>query len=247
MNGMKGRQANNMRLALMQPYFFPYIGYFSIVKQVDRYIVLDTVQYIEHGWIDRNRILKPNGGWQYFGVPTEKHHYTDLIYTVKLGNNVDWRKRILGQLEHYRKKAPYYNVVIDILNDIFSKNDETVRDLNVTLLKEINNYLGINTPVDILSEMNLTIEEPREPDEWGLNVCNAIGGVTEYWNAPGGASFYNRSKYEAAGIKINFQKMILDEYPQKGNTFEPGLSILDVMMFNTPAQITKMINQYELV
>lgn len=244
---MKGRQGDKMKLALMQPYFFPYIGYFSIVKQVDRYIVLDTVQYIEHGWIDRNRILKPNGGWQYFGVPTEKHHYTDLIYTVKLGSRVDWSKRILGQLEHYKKKAPYYNVVIDILNDIFSKNNETVCGLNVTLLKEINNYLGINTPVDILSEMDLEIEEPIEPDEWGLNVCKAIGGVTEYWNAPGGASFYNRSKYEAAGIKINFQKMSLDEYPQKGNTFEPGLSILDVMMFNGVGKINEMMDKFELI
>ena len=91
------------------------------------------------------------------------------------------------------------------------------------------------------------MEQPHTADEWGLNVCRAVPGVTEYWNAPGGASFYDRKKYQAAGIEIKFQKMILDEYPQKGNPFEPGLSIVDVMMFNSVEKIQQMMEHYEFV
>lgn len=236
-----------MRLALMQPYFFPYIGYFSLIKQVDLYVVFDTVQYISRGWMDRNRILKPGGGWQYFSVPTQKHHQTAPMREVKIAAQIDWQNRILGQLEHYKKSAPYYAQVIGLLKELFEEKNETVCDLNIALLHKICSYLSIETKVSLLSEMNLTMEKPGAPDEWGLNVCKAVSGTTEYWNAPGGASFYDREKYEHAGIQIKFPRMILEEYPQKGGPFEPGLSILDVMMFNSVEKINEMMEKYEIL
>lgn len=95
--------------------------------------------------------------------------------------------------------------------------------------------------------MSLSYETPQAPDEWGLNVCRTLPGITEYWNAPGGAAFYERQKYYDAGFEIKFQKMILEEYPQKGDPFEPGLSIIDVMMFNSVERIQKMMDHYELI
>lgn len=236
-----------MRLALMQPYFFPYIGYFSIVQQVDKYVVLDTVQYIEHGWMDRNRVLKPDNGWQYIHLPTKKHSSTAGISEVEINNSIKWKTKILGQLQHYKKKAPHYKQTVELLSRLFEEEYSTVCQFNVALLKEICIYLQIGTPIELLSAGGIHYEKSQEADEWGLNVCKAVSGVTEYWNAPGGKSFFNQEKYEKAGIKLCFQKMDLKEYPQKGNPFEAGLSIIDVMMFNSVQEIQDAMNQYTLV
>ena len=96
-----------MRLGIMQPYFFPYIGYISLIKNVDKFILLDDVQFIRHGWIERNRILKPTGGWQYISVPLEKHGQKIAIKDIKINNSQQWKSKIISQLTYY-KKAPYY-------------------------------------------------------------------------------------------------------------------------------------------
>jgi len=95
--------------------------------------------------------------------------------------------------------------------------------------------------------MNIDIEPANAPDEWALNICKALGNVDEYWNPPGGQSFFDRKKYENAGINLKFHSAILTDYDQKRNVFEPGLSILDVMMFNSIEEINKMLDNYELL
>ena len=236
-----------MKLGIMQPYFFPYIGYFSLIKHTDEFILLDTVQFIRHGWIERNRILKPSDGWQYIMVPLKKHSRETLIKDIEINNDQQWKEKILAQLQHYKKQAPYFSNVIDILNEIFSKEYATIVDLNLASLKTVCNYLGINTPIQVFSLMNIDIEPANAPDEWALNICKALGNVDEYWNPPGGQSFFDRKKYENAGINLKFHSAILTEYDQKRNVFEPGLSIIDVMMFNSVEEINKMLNDYELL
>ena len=97
-----------MKLGIMQPYFFPYIGYFSLIKHTDDFILLDTVQFIRHGWIERNRILKPSDGWQYIMVPLKKHSRETLIKNIEINNEQQWKEKILAQLQHYKKQAPYF-------------------------------------------------------------------------------------------------------------------------------------------
>lgn len=94
--------------------------------------------------------------------------------------------------------------------------------------------------------MNLAIEPVNAPDEWALNICKALGNVDEYWNPPGGMSFFNKEKYQNANISLKFHKIKLTDYKQKDNTFEPGLSIIDALMFNSPEAINQMLNNYEL-
>ena len=236
-----------MKLAIMQPYFLPYLGYFSLIKHTDEFILLDTVQFIRHGWIERNRILKPSNGWQYIMVPLKKHSRETLIKDIEINNDQQWKEKILAQLQHYKKQAPYFSNVIDILNEIFSKEYATIVDLNLASLKTVCNYLGINTPIQVFSLMNIDIEPANAPDEWALNICKALGNVDEYWNPPGGQSFFDRKKYENAGINLKFHSAILTDYDQKRNVFEPGLSILDVMMFNSIEEINKMLDNYELL
>ena len=236
-----------MKLAIMQPYFLPYLGYFSLIKHTDEFILFDTVQFIRHGWIERNRILKPSNGWQYIMVPLKKHSRETIIKDIEINNDQQWKEKILAQLQHYKKQAPYFSNVIDILNEIFSKEYATIVDLNLASLKTVCNYLGINTPIQVFSLMNIDIEPANAPDEWALNICKALGNVDEYWNPPGGQSFFDRKKYENAGINLKFHSAILTDYDQKRNVFEPGLSIIDVMMFNSIEEINKMLDNYELL
>lgn len=235
-----------MKIGIMQPYFFPYIGYISLIRNVDRYILLDSVQFIRHGWIERNRILKQSGGWHYISVPLKKHSRDTLISDIEINNNQKWKEKIIAQLGYY-KGAPYYYKVMDLIKSIFSIEFSNITSLNCYALKMICEYLGVYTPIDIFSEMNLEIEPPQEADEWALNICKSLPGITEYWNPIGGIDFFDRDKYLANNIEIYFQKMHIVEYKQKQKEFEPGLSILDVMMFNSPDVINYMLDEYELL
>ena len=236
-----------MNLGIMQPYFLPYLGYFSLIKQTDRFILFDTVQFIKHGWIERNRILKPQSGWQYISVPLIKHNRGTNIKDIQIRNTSDWEKTMFAQLEHYKRRAPFYQETIDTLKLALDIDTESIVKLNEHVLRTICAYIGVEFNVDIFSEMNLSIEEVNAPDEWALNICKALKNVESYWNPEGGLEFFDCKKYEKAGIKINFLKMNLPRYPQRRPEFEAGLSIIDVMMFNEPTQINKMLDDYLLL
>jgi WbqC-like protein family. len=232
----------------MQPYFIPYLGYFSLIKHTDEFILLDTVQFIRHGWIERNRILKQNGGWQYIQVPLIKAEGRDtIIKDVRINNNENWKNKIIAQLQHYKKKAPYYYPTIKLLNDIFTEDFIDIVTLNNVSMKKICQYLGIEREIKVFSQMNLHIEEVAAPDEWALNICKAIDGVDEYWNPPGGQSFFDKTKYDKENIVLKFQKMDLTEYNQNIELFESGLSIIDVLMFNSKDEINDMLDKYTLL
>lgn len=236
-----------MKLGIMQPYFMPYLGYFSLIKHTDRFILFDTVQFIRHGWIERNRILKQDGTWQYFQVPIVKPDGRDTkIKDVRINNDTDWKSRIIGQLQHYKKRAPFYKDTIDLLNDVFSRSFDDIVTLNQVSLEKVCECLGFRKNIEVFSKMGLKVEDALAPDEWALNICKAIEGADEYWNPIGGLSFFDRTKYEKADIKICFQEMVLTPYRQLGNEFEPGLSIIDVMMFNTPEAINQMLDDFKL-
>lgn len=225
----------------------PYIGYFSLVKHTDEFILFDPVQFIRHGWIERNRVLKQSGGWQYIQVPLIKENGRDtLIQDIKINNCSDWGGKILAQLQHYKKIAPYYVLVTDLLKQIFSKEYNDIVSLNREALIVICNYLDIHRNFPVFSKMDLTIDEVTAPDEWALNICKAMG-ANEYLNPIGGTEFFDRTKYEQANISIAFQDIEITEYNQKRETFEPGLSIIDVLMFNTAEDTSKMLDKFTLV
>lgn len=232
----------------MQPYFMPYLGYFSLIKHTDLFILFDTVQFIRHGWIERNRILKQTGGWQYIQVPLIKSNgHSTLIKDVRINNQDNWKGKIIAQLQHYKKKAPYYYKTISLLEDVFSCDYDDIVSLNNNALQVICRYLGINTKIEVFSKMNLSIAQATAPDEWALNICKAIEGADEYWNPPGGLYFFDRMKYEKEGIKLCFQQVNLEQYNQSVLPFEAGLSIVDVLMFNSPEEINNMLNKYTLM
>lgn len=234
------------KVAIMQPYFFPYMGYFSLIKHTDEFILFDPVQFIRHGWIERNRILKQGGGWIYIKVPLNKFSRDTIIKDVGINNDTLWQDKILAQLNTYKKKAPFYYKVKKLLDQLFSEKFTSITKLNEKSIELVCDYLNIELKMRVFSEMDLSIQEPNEPDEWALNICKAMGGVKEYWNAKGGEEFFSRKKYEANGISIHFLNLKSIEYQQIENTFEPGLSILDTLMFNSPKEINSLLDQYDL-
>ncbi len=231
----------------MQPYFAPYLGYISLIKHSDEFILFDTVQFIRHGWIERNRILKQSEGWLYIHVSLKKYTRETLIKDLKINNDTDWKKKILSQLAIYKKNAPNYYQVINLLNEIFEKEYTSIVQLNRVLLEKICAYLGFPKALHIFSEMNLEIDEVKMPDEWALNICKKLGNDINYMNPIGGLDFFNREKYIKNNVKIFFQKIHLFPYDQKRNGFESGLSIIDIMMFNSREEINVMLDQFELI
>jgi WbqC-like protein family len=235
-----------MKVAIMQPYFMPYVGYFALIAKSDKFILFDTPQFIRHGWIERNKISKPNGESLYIKVPLEKHSRDTAILSVKINNFENWQGKILAQLIPYRKKAKNYSQIIILLNEIFSFKTESIVALNYFALQNICNYLEITTPISIWSELNIEIEEVDTPDEWALNICKALNAKS-YYNPEGGLTFFNKDKYDNVGIDLKFMRMHTKQYAQFTNEFLPSLSIIDVLMFNSKEEIHKMLQDYELI
>lgn len=236
-----------MKVAIMQPYFMPYIGYISLIKHSDLFILFDPVQFIRHGWIERNRILKQNDGWIYIQVPLLKSGRDTLIKDCLIDNSQNWKGKILAQLQIYKKKAPYYYKTLQVINEIFEEDFTTITELNKKSLEKICTYLGFYKDLPVFSEMGMEIESPESPDEWALNICKKMDAPIHYINPIGGNDFFDTNKYTSNNIDISFQKMTLTEYDQKRESFENGLSIIDVMMFNSPGEINNMLDQFELI
>lgn len=229
-------------LAIMQPYFFPYLGYFSLIKNCDEFILLEDVQFIKHGWIERNRILKPDGSdWQYIMVPLQKYHQKTLIKDIVINNALDWKNKIYAQLIHYKKKSKYYNIISELITECLNFETESITHLNKNILEKICLYLQIKTPISIFSQKAFPIVKPQMPDEWALNICLSMK-ADSYVNPIGGMSFFDIKKYQDNGIKINFLENNLLEYSQTKFPFINGLSIIDVMMFNSVDETNYLID-----
>jgi hypothetical protein len=217
-----------------------------LIKIADEFILFDTPQYIRHGWIERNRILKLDGDPLYFKVPLQKHKRETAIKDIVINNDVNWKNKIKAQLGSYKKNAPYFYQVIELLDRIFEKEYTSIVVLNFDTLRTICDYLEIQTSIKIWSEMGVAIEEVNAPDEWALNICKALD-ADSYYNPPGGIDFFDRKKYKSSGIEIKFLEYKPESYKQLSDEFVPYLSILDVLMFNSKEEIQKMLNSYELI
>ena len=157
----------------------------------------------------------------------------------------NWKDKIIAQLSPYKKNAPYYKKVITLLKEIFEEETKSIVTLNYRSLSKICDYLDIKTPIKIWSEMDIEIGKVNASDECALNICKALN-VDEYFNAIGGNLFFDKSKYENAGITLNFMETEPIFYKQFSNEFVPYLSIIDVLMFCNKEQINDMIENINL-
>lgn len=234
-----------MIVALHQPYFFPYIGYFAVINASDIYVHSDTMQYIRHGWINRNRIKEGKDNWGYIICPILKGNYTDHINQVKIDYKQNWIRVFYKKLEIYQK-APNYEEIIHLLEKWSSVEYDNIADMNMASVSHILNYLEIDRKIIKLSdiEKDIDLSEVNEADDWGLVVSKYLKADT-YINAPGGSEFYNKEKYKNQGIELKFLHMKEYEYKQgKNKAFIPDLSILDVLMYNSKEKVREMLENY---
>ena len=230
----------------MQPYFFPYLGYFAIMHYVDKWIVFDEAQYIYHGWINRNRILNYNKDWQYVTAPIQKHSRDIKIKDVVLANHIQWRDKLLAQLQQYRKRAPYFSSVIEVVREAVNVQEESLSALNTHVLRAICGYLGISVTIEVFSKRNWDIGEVQEADEWALRISESLG-AKQYVNPPNGKMFFDEAKWSKSEIELRFLKIRELEYSQKNAAFIPNLSVIDVMMFLEPAHIREAMERYDFI
>jgi hypothetical protein len=222
-----------MKLAIMQPYFFPYIGYWQLISAVDAFVLLDDVQYIRHGWVNRNRVLKHGGGWQYIMIPLQKHAVGESIKNIRPNDSEDWKSKILRQLEHYnyRGGAPFYGETEALLREIFSKiSNENLTGINAIIIRELCRHLEIGTQLMISSEKNFDYRSVSDPGDWALSIAVQMQ-AQEYINPIGGKDLFDPDKFSSHHVELSFLKSDEITY-RNAAVFEPWLSIVDVLMFN---------------
>jgi len=233
-----------MKVAIMQPYFFPYIGYFQLIKTVDKFIVYDNIKYTKKGWINRNRLLF-NGKEQLFTIPIRKGSDSLDICQRELSENCKIETtKILERIRLNYRKAPYFNEVYPLTEKSFFLEDTNLFRYIFFSLQQILAYLGIRT--EILISSKIGVEERLAGENRVISICKHLN-ASQYINSIGGVALYSRERFSEEGIILRFLKSNQVIYKQFDNEFIPSLSILDVMMFNSPQKICEMLNQYELV
>lgn len=234
-----------MKLAIMQPYVFPYIGYFQMVNAVDKFVFYDDVNFIKKGWINRNRILVNEQDYT-FTIPLQKASQNNLIKDsyINLNTYTEWKTKFYQTLEHNYKKSPNYNAITALIQSILENKKETISELSIASIKQIADYLNIETSF-VLSSENYH-NQGMEKEERLIDICKKEG-ATQYINAIGGQELYKKENFDIHGIQLNFIKPLPIEYKQFNNDFVPWLSIIDVLMFNSIDEVKLMLDKYELV
>lgn len=235
-----------MKVAIMQPYFLPYIGYFQLIKYVDQFIVYDNIQFTKKGWIHRNRFLQ-NSKDELFSLSILKDSDFLDIKDRKLSIEfLDSNKKVLRKIEASYRKAPYFEQVFPIMETIFfNKNHQNLFDFIFNSIIIVKNYLEIETPLVISSEID-NLNYFLKNKERVQYICKKLG-AKYYINPIGGIELYDKDDFAIQGIQLNFLKSNKIEYNQFDNEFVPWLSILDVMMFNSVGEVNVMLNQYEII
>jgi hypothetical protein len=231
-----------MKLGIMQPYFLPYIGYWQLMNAVDKYIIYDEIEYSKKGWINRNRLLMNNTEFL-FSIPLKKDSDYKFISQREISNDFN-RNKLINQIKSSYFKSPYFDVVIDLLNDIIYFDDKNLFNFILNSINKINVYLGLNPNIVISSTTDF--DNTLKGENKVLSICKKMN-ASVYYNAIGGKELYSKERFLEEGIELKFIKSNQIVYPQYNNMFVPWLSIVDVMMFNSVEEINVMLDNYELV
>ncbi len=232
-----------MKLGIMQPYFFPYIGYWQLINAVDKYIIYDDVNYIKGGWINRNRILV-NGNPSYFSLQLDGASPNKKINEIKLNSNAVWKKKLINSLQMSYSKAPFYNEVFPIIQDIILYSENNLAKYLENSLRKLCAFLDINT--EIIVSSTLQKNNDLKGKDKVIHICEILD-AKEYINAIGGQDMYDSKTFLEHGIKLSFIETNIIPYTQFKNDFVPYLSIIDLLMFNGKEKVKEYLNDYKLI
>jgi len=236
-----------MILGIMQPYFFPYLGYFDHINVCDHWVVFDTAQYIRHGYVNRNRILHPakqsGKEWQWIVAPVQKHSRNIAIKDVQVAEGNDWKTRIIGQLGHYKNRAfKNYVGTVSFVEECLYTENISLAELNVRIMENVCRKLGIRFEYSIFSKMDLKIESVNNAGEWALRIAEAMG-ADEYVNPSGGKNLFDPEKFRKIGCKLTIRDPEVFVYETSDYPFVPHLSIIDVLMWNSVDDIVAFLQK----
>ncbi len=234
-----------MKIAISQPTFLPWAGYFALIDHVDQFIFLDNVQFVRRSWIQRNKI-KIQDNEKFISVPVhKKNKFHQLINKVEIDyNNFDCKELIIT-LEHNYKKSKFFNLYFDCIKNILEKKFIKLIDLNINLILEITKIIGISTHKKLASDYNIDSNEKNV----GLlkKICQ-IENSKEYISTIGAKKYMNDiEKFENTDIKILFFKYDQNKYSQVGKKFVPNLSVIDLLFNEGPETINILRKNFKII
>jgi len=231
---------------MMQPYFFPYLGYFALIAAADEWVVFDTPQYIRRGWVNRNRVLSSGrDGWKYIRIPVGKASQMTPISQMKTATSSDLYADITNSLDEYRCwQAPFYDETLQLLDACLSETSDDLTQCLVHCLSQTCDHLQVPFSPRLYSSLNLAVPADPQPGDWALHTAAHLG-ASEYLNPPGGRGLFDVSAFRDAGIHLTFLDHKLPPYQQRAE-FVQGLSIIDVLMWNGRIRTQQLLNDYQL-
>ncbi|BCM25246.1 WbqC family protein [Methyloradius palustris] len=232
-----------MKLAIMQPYFLPYIGYFQLIAAVDVFVIYDNIKYTKKGWINRNRYFR-NGKDELFSLPLKSDSDFLNISERFISESFDASK-LLNQLSNAYSKAPYFYQTLPLLEKIINYQEKNLFNFIYYSVVSICEYLEIDTKIVISS--TLDIDHELKGTAKVFAICESLG-ASQYINAIGGVELYGKDDFFQKGIALKFIKSNITEYKQFENNFIPWLSMIDCMMFNSKETLIKWLTtHYEFI
>lgn len=234
-----------MTLGIMQPYLFPYIGYFQLISMVDLFVIADDVQWINGGWINRNRILT-HGREKLITLPMQRDSSRrSPINQRELGQDIEKQKvKLLRGIEGAYRHTPMFDSAYDLVKRCFEYKETNIAHFTTNALAECCQYLEIETPFIFSSKVNKQRE--LQAEEMVLEINTALS-ADHYVNPIGGTKLYNREHFNNRGLELSFLKSREIRYDQFNKTFTPSLSIIDVLMYNSKEQVAEMLPEFDLV
>lgn len=234
-----------MTLSVMQPYLFPYIGYFQLLKACDRFVFYDDVNYIRQGWINRNRILVGGQPWL-FSVPLDNPSSFRPIREVHVHPRLypGWRAKFLRTFTQNYSKTPGFPFVMDTLQVVLAPEGGPINVMAANSIRLVWNYLGLSH--DWVDSSRNYQNGSLSGQDRVLDICGREG-ADAYLNLPGGSELYSAASFAAARVRLSFLKPMLVPYPQNSREFVPSLSIVDVLCHNSRSAVVDMLGAYEVV
>jgi WbqC-like protein family len=240
---LTGSGGRGVKLAVMQPYFFPYVGYFQLIAAVDVFAVYDNIQYTKRGWINRNRILR-DGEAVKLSLPLKKA--SDFLDVRDRELAADFRRdKMLNQIRGAYELAPFFGNTFALIEDIVRYGENNLFGYLHHSIGKICAYLGLAADIRISSQID--IDHGLRGQDKVLALCRALGAGT-YVNAIGGTELYSRAAFAAEDVELKFIRSKPFEYAQFGRSFVASLSIIDVLMFNPLEAVReRVLVDYELI
>lgn len=213
-----------MLVAVHQPQYLPWLGYFDKIRRADFFVLLDNVQFKKNEWQNRNKI-KTAQGWQWLTVPV-KYKFPQLINEVIINNSVKWQHKQRHAILTNYKKAPCYHYLDAVFDEIFSHAWQSISQLNIRVVTMLTKILGIDTPLFVASEIG---EFPNDPDERLIAITKHFK-ADAYLAGSGGRQYMDLMKFRERGIEVLFQDYRHPVYDQRFGEFVPYMSVIDLIL-----------------